>query len=107
MCAGDDHNCPQFELHRQKLLEDLDAERRSFLKSAFVAAGGAAALTAGGASLIRPAIAQTAAARGGRPNHHYRPDRRGARRQTEPSLPASDGRHRPLGLFQQIAQATR
>ena len=73
MCAGDDHNCPQFELHRQKLLEDLDAERRSFLKSAFVAAGGAAALTAGGASLIRPAIAQTAAARGGRPNHHYLP----------------------------------
>ncbi len=73
MCAGDDHNCPQFELHRQKLLEDLDAERRSFLKSAFVAAGGAAALTAGGASLIRPAVAQTAAARGGRPNHHYLP----------------------------------
>ncbi len=73
MCAGDDHNCPQFDLHRHKLLEDLDAERRSFLKSAFVAAGGAAALTAGGASLIRPTIAQTAAARGGRPNHHYLP----------------------------------
>ena len=35
MCAGDDHNCPQFEQHRQKLLDGLDAERRSFLKSAF------------------------------------------------------------------------
>ena len=31
MCAGDDRNCPDFELHRQKLLDDLDAERRSFL----------------------------------------------------------------------------
>ena len=30
-------------------------------------------MTAGGASLIRPAVAQTAAARGGRPNHHYLP----------------------------------
>ncbi len=30
MCAGDDHNCSQFELHRQKLLEGLDAERRIF-----------------------------------------------------------------------------
>ena len=48
MCAGDDRNCPDFELHRQKLLDDLDAERRSFLKSAFVATGGAAALTAAG-----------------------------------------------------------
>ena len=45
MCAGDDRNCPDFELHRQKLLDDLDAERRSFLKSAFVATGGAAAFT--------------------------------------------------------------
>ena len=47
MCAGDDCNCPDFELHRQRLLDDLDAERRSFLKSAFAATGGAAALTAG------------------------------------------------------------
>jgi hypothetical protein len=68
MCAGDDRDCPEFELHRQKLLDDLDVERRSFLKSAFVAAGGAAALTAGGASMIRPAVAQTATARQGRPN---------------------------------------
>ena len=73
MCAGDDQNCPEFELHRQKLLDDLDAERRGFLKSAFAATGGAAALTAGGASLISPAAAQTAAARVGKPNHHYVP----------------------------------
>ena len=73
MCAGDDRNCPEFELHRQELLDDLDAERRSFLKSAFVATGGAAALTAGGVSLVPPAAAQTAAARQGKPNHHYVP----------------------------------
>jgi acetamidase/formamidase len=70
MCAGDDHNCPQFELHRQKLLDDLDAERRSFLKSAFVAGGGVAALAAGGAGLIQPASAQT---RPGQPTYHYLP----------------------------------
>ena len=70
MCAGDDHNCPQFELHRQKLLDDLDAERRSFLKSAFVAGGGAAALAAGGGALIQPASAQT---RPGQPTYHYLP----------------------------------
>jgi acetamidase/formamidase len=72
MCAGDDRHCPQFELHRRKLLDDLDAERRSFLKSAFVATGGAAALTAG-AALSTPAVAQTAAAGRGRPTHHYLP----------------------------------
>src|SRR4029077_13532130 len=55
MCSGDDHNCPQFELHREKLLDDLDGERRSFLKSAFVAGGGAAAWAASGtlASRVR------------------------------------------------------
>ena len=73
MCAGDDRNCPDFELHRQKLLDDLDAERRSFLKSAFVATGGAAALTAGGMSLVAPAAAQTVAPRQGQPKHHYVP----------------------------------
>jgi hypothetical protein len=73
MCAGDDHNCPQFELHRQKLLEDLDSDRRRFLKSAFVSAAGASALSGAGASLISPARAQTASARQGRPNHHYLP----------------------------------
>jgi acetamidase/formamidase len=73
MCAGDDRDCPQFELHRQKLLDDLDAERRSFLKSAFFATGGAAALTTAGASLVSPAAGQTTAARQGKPNHHYLP----------------------------------
>jgi acetamidase/formamidase len=72
MCAGDDRNCPQFDLHHRKLLDDLDAERRSFLKSAFVATGGAAALTAGGV-MATPASAQTVAAQRGRPNHHYLP----------------------------------
>jgi acetamidase/formamidase len=73
MCTGNDHNCPQFELHRQKLLDDLDAERRTFLKSAFVATGGAAALGATGGSLISPASAQSAAPRPGRPTYHYLP----------------------------------
>jgi hypothetical protein len=73
MCAGDDRNCPEFELHRRKLLDALDAERRSFLKSALAATGGAAALTAGSASLVEPAAAQTVTARQGKPNHHYVP----------------------------------
>ena len=72
MCSGDDRNCPQFELHRQALLDDLDAERRSFLKTAFAATGGAAALTAGG-GFVTPAMAQTVAARQGKPSHHYLP----------------------------------
>ena len=71
MCAGDDHNCPQFELHRRRLLDDLDAERRGFLKSAFAAGGGAAALAAGGA-LVSPASAQSPA-RLGRTAYHYLP----------------------------------
>ena len=54
MCAGDDHNCPQFELHRQKLLDELDSERRSFLKSAFVASGSAAAAWAAGGTPAVP-----------------------------------------------------
>ncbi|HYI91213.1 MAG TPA: acetamidase, partial [Beijerinckiaceae bacterium] len=72
MCAGDDRNCPQFDLHRQKLLDDLGSERRGFLKGAFVSAAGAAALT-GGTSLVAPAAAQTAAARQGKPSHHSLP----------------------------------
>jgi hypothetical protein len=48
MCAGDDKACPEFELHHREFKETLDRERRSFLKSSFAAAGGAAALTAGG-----------------------------------------------------------
>jgi acetamidase/formamidase len=71
MCAGDDHNCPQFELHRQKLVEELDSERRSFLKSAFVASGGAAAAWAAG-GMVGPASAQSAA-RPGKPAYHYLP----------------------------------
>jgi acetamidase/formamidase len=71
MCSGDDHNCPQFELHRQKLLEELDSERRSFLKSAFVASGGAAAAWAAGGT-VGPAAAQSAA-RPGKPAYHYLP----------------------------------
>ena len=47
MCAGDDKTCPEFELHHSKFKERLDRERRSFLKSSFAAAGGAAALSAG------------------------------------------------------------
>ena len=61
MCAGDDHNCPDFELHRRQLLEELDSERRSFLKSAFVAGGGAAAAWAAGSAVVSRASAQTAA----------------------------------------------
>jgi len=70
MCAGDDHRCPDFELHRQQLLDDLDRERRSFLRSAFVAGGGAAAWAAGGA--ISPASAQSAVLPG-KTAYHYLP----------------------------------
>jgi hypothetical protein len=54
MCAGDDKTCPEFEPHHRKFKETLDRERRSFLKSSFAAAGGAAALTAGGRSRVTP-----------------------------------------------------
>ena len=70
MCTGDDHTCPDFELHRQKLLDDLDGERRSFLKSAFLAGGGAAAAWAGAGTLATPASAQT---KPGQPTYHYLP----------------------------------
>ena len=30
MCAGDGGDCPQFDLHRQKLLDELGSERRGF-----------------------------------------------------------------------------
>jgi acetamidase/formamidase len=72
MCSGDDYNCPQFELHRQKLLEELDSERRSFLKSAFAASGGAAAAWAAGGTLVASASAQSAA-RPDKPTYHYLP----------------------------------
>ena len=70
MCSGDDASCPEFELHRQKLLDDLDGERRSFLKSAFLAGGGAAAAWAGAGTLATPASAQT---KPGQPTYHYLP----------------------------------
>ncbi len=72
MCAGDDHNCPQFELHRQQLLDDLDGERRGFLKSAFFTSGAAAATWVGGGTLISPAAAQTAS-KAGKTAYHYLP----------------------------------
>ena len=71
MCAGDDTNCPEFETHRQALLTDLGVERRAFLKSAFAAAGGATALTAGGLSLATPAMAQAASTGQARQTKHY------------------------------------
>src|SRR3989442_500694 len=60
MCAGDDKTCPEFELHHSKSKERLDQERRSFLRSSFAAAGGAAALSAGGISLVTPEMAAAA-----------------------------------------------
>ena len=60
MCAGDDKNCPEFELHHHQFKETLDRERRSFLRSSFAAAGGAAAMTAGGISLVTPQMAAAA-----------------------------------------------
>src|SRR5712675_995594 len=60
MCAGDDKNWPEFELHHRKFKETLDQERRSFLRSSFAAAGGAAAITAGGISLVTPQMAAAA-----------------------------------------------
>jgi len=60
MCAGDDKTCPDFELHHRNFKETLDRERRSFLKSSFAAAGGAAALSAAGISLVTPEMAAAA-----------------------------------------------
>ncbi|ARQ01559.1 acetamidase/formamidase family protein [Pseudorhodoplanes sinuspersici] len=61
MCAGDDTTCPHYELHYRQFKEALDQERRSFMKSAFAAAGGAAAW-GGGVSLVTPGMARAAAA---------------------------------------------
>jgi acetamidase/formamidase len=73
MCIGDDITCPDFETHKAKFMGELDHERRSFLRSAFAAAGGAAALGAGGLSLVTPALAETTAKRAGEPKYHYLP----------------------------------
>ena len=73
MCQGDDRTCPDFERHRRQLLDELGHERRAFLKSAVVAAGGISA-AAGGLSLVTPAMAQAAAAsQPARPSYHYLP----------------------------------
>lgn len=71
MCQGDDPNCVDFERHRAALRDDLARERRAFLKSTFVATGGAAALAAGGLSLVPAALAQSAAARQPAQTSHY------------------------------------
>jgi hypothetical protein len=75
MCQGNDLNCPHFEEHYKSFVgEDLSAERRSFLKSAFVAGGGAAALMAGGMSLVTPSLARASAERRKAiPDYHYLP----------------------------------
>jgi acetamidase/formamidase len=56
-------------------MDALGMERRGFLKSAFVATGGAAALAAAGASsLVTPALAQASAAKApDQPSYHYLP----------------------------------
>jgi len=74
MCQGDDSNCPEFEAHRAAFKNDFRAERRAFLRSRFVATGGAAATLAGGASLVTPALAQSSTARQpDEPSYHYLP----------------------------------
>ena len=74
MCQGDDPSCADFERHRAALMGDLARERRSFLKSSFVATGAATTLAAGGLSLVSPALAQTAAQRQpGQPSHYTLP----------------------------------
>ena len=73
MCQGDDQTCPEFQLHRRQLLDELGHERRSFLKSAVAAAGGISA-AAGGLSLVTPAMAQAAeAAQPAKRGYHYLP----------------------------------
>ncbi len=74
MCRGDDRSCPDFHKHFEKFRADLDVERRSFLKSSFVATGGALAAAGSGMSLVTPALAQAAQARqSGLPSHHFLP----------------------------------
>lgn len=74
MCMGDDRQCPDFHEHHAKFKSELNSERRSFLKSSFAASGAAAAMTAGGISLVTPALAQTAQARQTTgPAHHHLP----------------------------------
>ncbi|KQP80432.1 acetamidase [Methylobacterium sp. Leaf113] len=71
MCQGDDPNCVHFVEHRARMLDDLAPERRSFLKSGFVASGAAATLMAGGLSLPGPTLAQASARGGLKQTAHY------------------------------------
>jgi acetamidase/formamidase len=75
MCNGDDTTCPDFEAHAKALRHDLNSERRSFLKSGVMAAGGIAAIGSGaGLSLVTPALAQKSAAnQPGERAYHYLP----------------------------------
>jgi len=52
MCADNDDDCADFEQHRQTMLDELDTERRGFLKSALVAGSGAAAAWAAGGTPV-------------------------------------------------------
>jgi len=70
MCQGDDPTCSEFEAHRLQYHKDMFKERRAFLKSSFVAAGGATALTAG-LSLVPQALAQTTAKKQPTKTSHY------------------------------------
>ncbi|MGU3361834.1 acetamidase/formamidase family protein [Methylobacterium sp. M6A4_1b] len=71
MCQGDDPSCGHFAEHRRRFLGDLAPERRAFLKSGFVASGGAAALMAGGLTLPGPALAEASAKRSLKQTTHY------------------------------------
>src|ERR1700704_1782339 len=74
MCKGDDPTCREFEAHRRQFHADMAKERRSFLQSDFAAKGGAAALAAGGLSLVPHGLAQASAKRHpAHPRHHYLP----------------------------------
>jgi uncharacterized protein (TIGR02118 family) len=52
MCADNDDDCAHFEQHRQMMLDELDTERRGFLKIALVAGSGAAAAWAAGGTPV-------------------------------------------------------
>ena len=53
MCKGDDTSCPEFAKHAAEFREELDHERRSFLKSsrAVRIANRASAATMAGAAM--------------------------------------------------------
>ena len=74
MCHGDDVNCPHFAAHYKTFKEDMNVERRGFLKSSFAAAGGLAALGAGTMTLVTPELAKASAAKQpAKQSYHYLP----------------------------------